>query len=54
LPHTRFHDLRHLNAAVMLKLSVPDKYALERGGWSTSHTKERLSAQIQRRAEGGG
>lgn len=33
-----FHDLRHLNASVMLKLGVPDKYAMERGGWSTSST----------------
>lgn len=30
-----FHDLRHLNASVMLMLGVPDKYAMERGGWST-------------------
>ena len=34
----RFHDLRHLNASVMLKLGVPDKYAMERGGWSTNST----------------
>lgn len=33
-----FHDLRHLNASVMLMLGVPDKYAMERGGWSTPHT----------------
>lgn len=31
----RFHDLRHLNASVMHELGVPDKYAMERGGWST-------------------
>ena len=30
-----FHQLRHLNASVMLQLGVPDKYAMERGGWST-------------------
>lgn len=30
-----FHDLRHLNASVMLMLGIPDKYAMERGGWST-------------------
>ncbi|MCQ5130328.1 tyrosine-type recombinase/integrase [Butyricicoccus faecihominis] len=36
LPHMRFHDLRHLNASVMLQLGVPDKYAMERGGWSTN------------------
>lgn len=36
LPHIRFHDLRHLNASVMHELGVPDKYAMERGGWSTN------------------
>ncbi len=30
-----FHDLRSMNASVMLMLGVPDKYAMERGGWST-------------------
>lgn len=35
LPHMTFHDLRHLNASIMLALGVPDKYAMERGGWST-------------------
>lgn len=33
-----FHDLRHLNASVMLALNIPEKYAMERGGWSTPHT----------------
>ena len=33
-----FHQLRHLNASVMLMLGVPDKYAMERGGWKTPHT----------------
>lgn len=33
--HCRFHDLRHYNASVMLALSVPDKYAMERLGQST-------------------
>lgn len=37
-PLISFHDLRHLNASVMVKLHVPDKYAMERGGWSTSST----------------
>lgn len=31
-----FHDLRHINASVMLMLGVPDKYAMSRGGWSTN------------------
>ena len=30
-----FHELRHLNASVMLALGIPDKYAMERGGWSS-------------------
>lgn len=38
LPHMTFHDLRHLNASVMLQLGIPDKYAMERGGWSTTST----------------
>lgn len=33
-----FHDLRHLNASVMLELGVPDKYAMERGGWASNNT----------------
>ncbi len=35
LTHITFHDLRHLNASVMLMLGIPDKYAMERGGWSS-------------------
>ncbi|MDE5946691.1 MAG: site-specific integrase [Oscillospiraceae bacterium] len=37
LPHITFHDLRHLNASVMLSLGIPDKYAMERGGWSSTN-----------------
>ena len=37
LPDTRFHDLRHFNASVMIALNVPDKYAMERGGWATDY-----------------
>lgn len=32
IQHMTFHDLRHINASVMLMLGVPDKYAMERGG----------------------
>ena len=32
-----FHDLRHLNASIMHMLGVPDKYAMERGGWATDN-----------------
>lgn len=37
-----FHDLRHVNASVMLQLNVPDKYAMERGGWKTDTTMKRV------------
>lgn len=37
-----FHDLRHINASVMLALGIPDKYAMERGGWSTTSTLKRI------------
>jgi integrase len=36
--HTTFHQLRHMNASIMLKLGIPNKYAMERGGWITDHT----------------
>ena len=42
LPHMRFHDLRHLNASVMVALGVPDLYAMERGGWKTKSTLNRV------------
>jgi integrase len=32
-----FHQLRHLNASVMMTL-VPDTYAMERGGWMSRQT----------------
>ena len=42
LPHTRFHDLRHMNASIMLQLGIPDKYAMERGGWLTPDTLKKV------------
>lgn len=38
IPHMAFHDLRHVAASVMVQLNIPDKYAMERGGWSTDST----------------
>lgn len=38
LPPFRFHDLRHYSASVMLAENIPDKYAMERGGWSSLST----------------
>ena len=42
LPKIRFHDLRHANASIMLLLGIPQKYAMERGGWSSSQTMEKI------------
>ncbi|OOM74569.1 putative prophage phiRv2 integrase [Clostridium puniceum] len=40
-PHTRFHDLRHFNATMMLKNGITDKEAAERLGHSdTNMTKK--------------
>lgn len=38
LPKIRLHDLRHINASVGLSLGLPDKYMMERGGWSNKDT----------------
>ena len=35
--HYRFHDLRHINASVMLSLGVPNKYAQQRMGHATEN-----------------
>jgi len=40
-----FHDLRHLNASVMLMLGIPDKYAMERGGWATDYVLKNVYQQ---------
>lgn len=37
LSHYRFHDLRHVQASVMLALGVPDKYAMERMGHASTN-----------------
>lgn len=44
-PDITFHDLRHLNASIMLALGVPDKYAMERGGWATTSTLKNVYQQ---------
>ncbi|MGO5114211.1 tyrosine-type recombinase/integrase [Candidatus Avoscillospira sp. LCP25S3_F1] len=54
LPHYRFHDLRHLNASVMLALGVPNRYAQDRMGHATDnmlkavyqHTMVETRAQV--------
>ena len=42
LPHMSMHDLRHQNASIMLSLNIPDKYAMERGGWSSNSTMKKI------------
>lgn len=37
IPKVTLHDLRRQNASVMLALGIADKYAMERGGWSTQN-----------------
>lgn len=37
LPHFRFHDLRHMNASVMLAEGIPDKYSMKRMGHASNN-----------------
>lgn len=54
LDHFRFHDLRHFNASLMLAKGIPDKYAMERMGHSTTallksvyqHTEKEKRLQV--------
>lgn len=38
LPKMSFHFLRHINASLMTQLKIPDRYAMEMGGWATNNT----------------
>lgn len=42
LPDISLHELRHTNASIMLLLNIPDKYAMERGGWSNTQTMKKI------------
>jgi integrase len=42
LPHMTFHELRHMNASIMALLRIPDKYAMERGGWKTDKVMKKV------------
>lgn len=46
IPHITFHDLRHVNASVMHLLDIPDKYAMERGGWKTDATMKAVYQNV--------
>lgn len=35
LEEIRFHNLRHIFASATAMLNIPEKYAMEMGGWST-------------------
>lgn len=37
-----FHQLRHLNASIMMTIGLPDTYAMERGGWTSRQTLNRV------------
>lgn len=58
--HYRFHDLRHINASVMLALGVPNKYAQERMGHATDnmlktvyqHTMSKESVETAKKVDG--
>lgn len=39
---SRFHDLRHYSASMLHALGVPNKYIMERGGWKSETTLERV------------
>ncbi len=52
LPHMSFHDLRHMYASIALSIGIPDKYAMESGGWRSPHVlkgvyQETFSAERQ-------
>lgn len=38
IQHMSFHFLRHINASLMTQLKIPDRYAMEMGGWATNST----------------
>lgn len=42
IPFYGLHTMRHTNASIMLALNTPDKYAMERGGWSSEKTMKQI------------
>lgn len=46
IPRCRFHDLRHANAAVMVRLGVDSKYAQERNGWASDRMYKQTYAYV--------
>lgn len=46
LPHIRFHDLRHYQASILHALGVPDIYIMERGGWKSRYTLDKVYKHV--------
>lgn len=46
IPRCRFHDLRHVNAAVMIRLGIDSKYAQERNGWTSDELYKQVYAYV--------
>lgn len=44
IEHCRFHDLRHANAAIMVKLGIDSRYAQERNGWASDRMYKQVYA----------
>lgn len=42
IAHTRLHDLRHTGASLSEYLNIPQKYIMERGGWSSKPILEKV------------
>lgn len=42
----RFHDLRHYSASVLHAMGVPDLYIMQRGGWDSRETLDRIYQHI--------
>lgn len=38
----RFHDYRHFSASILHAIGVPDKYIMQRGGWSNASTLQNI------------
>lgn len=42
VPYFRFHDYRHYGASILHALGMPDKYIMQRGGWSNDGTLKNI------------
>lgn len=51
VPHYRFHDLRHVNASVMLEAHIPDKYSIKRMGHATNNMLKTTYQHIFKESE---